>query len=119
MTYYEKNKARLQQRGREYSRERRKNAPEKIRDSKLRAMFGITAEEYDRMFRAQNSVCAICCEPETETRHGKVRRLCVDHDHKTKRVRALLCSACNLALGYLKDNPLIAHAAQLYLEAHV
>ncbi len=90
----------------------------KVRDSKLRSAFGISIEEYEQRARDQNGVCAICRCAETETRHGVVRRLCVDHDHATKKVRGLLCSHCNLALGYLHDDPLRAHSAENYLERH-
>lgn len=67
--------------------------------------YGITIEQYDRMYEAQNGVCASCGLPETKIQYGRVMMLAVDHDHETGRVRGLLCADCNRALGLLKDNP--------------
>lgn len=57
-----------------------------------RAQLGVSIEEYDRMLAAQGGGCAICHNP------PKNRRLHVDHDHKTGKVRGLLCFRCNRAL---------------------
>jgi hypothetical protein len=59
------------------------------RDNMLRKKYGIDIETYERMLRAQDGVCAICRRP------PKTVRLNVDHDHKTGRVRGLLCFRCN------------------------
>ena len=56
------------------------------------AQLGVTDAEYDRLLAAQGGGCAICGNP------PKTRRLHVDHDHKTGRVRGLLCHRCNRAL---------------------
>lgn len=61
--------------------------------------LGLEPEDYDRMFEEQDGKCAICRKPEVS---GK--RLAVDHDHETNRVRGLLCRNCNVALGLLKDD---------------
>jgi hypothetical protein len=70
--------------------------------------YGLSVAGYQNLHAQQNDVCAICREPG--------RELCVDHDHKTGRVRALLCSACNSAIGNLRESPLLARAAANYLE---
>lgn len=75
--------------------------------------YGITPAEYDVMFESQGGVCAICKNPPTEGRKG---RLSVDHDHVTGRVRSLLCMRCNVGLGSLKDDPNFCHRAGYYLE---
>lgn len=62
--------------------------------------YNITPEEYERLFEAQGGLCAICRQSETiKTGAGALRRLAVDHDHATDRVRGLLCYRCNSALG--------------------
>ncbi|KKN59760.1 hypothetical protein LCGC14_0538500 [marine sediment metagenome] len=55
--------------------------------------YGITLAEYDEMFETQDGVCAICELPSINC------RLSVDHDHKTGKVRGLLCHPCNMSLG--------------------
>lgn len=67
--------------------------------------YGLTAEDFDRIFNAQNRACDIC---KTATMIGK--GWCVDHDHNTGEVRAILCSNCNAALGFVSENPDIARA---------
>ena len=64
------------------------NAKERARARRL-ARFGITPLQYESMLLGQNGKCAICRRP------PKTRRLHVEHDHKTKRVRGLVCHFCN------------------------
>lgn len=64
----------------------------------LKRVFGITLDEYRGMLKKQNEVCAICLKKDT----GKM--LAVDHCHKTKVIRGLLCQKCNRAIGQLDDD---------------
>jgi hypothetical protein len=85
----------------------------------LRRNYDLSLEEYARMLHAQNYVCAICEQPETRLGgDGKPVSLHVDHDHKTDKVRALLCYKCNSALGSMGDDPTRLRAAIRYLEKH-
>jgi len=61
--------------------------------------FGINADQYEAMFVEQNGVCAICRKLEICNRD-----LCVDHCHTSNRVRGLLCTNCNMALGKFQDS---------------
>lgn len=72
--------------------------------------YGVTPEEYDRMLAEQGGKCAICRQ-ECKTRS----HLCIDHDHATGVVRGLLCNACNVALGILRDDVARLEAAIRYL----
>jgi hypothetical protein len=56
------------------------------------AQLGVTDAEYERLLAAQGGTCALC------PNLPKTRRLHVDHDHATMRVRGLLCHRCNRAL---------------------
>ena len=77
--------------------------------------FGITAEEYYKMLEEQNGVCAICRKPESAKHNEKIRKLAVDHDHKTGEIRGLLCSNCNTGLGGFKSSLALLHSAEDYL----
>lgn len=84
-----------------------KNNPDKRFDAILRRRYGITIGDYERMLAEQDEKCAICEKPETriDPRSGEVQRLSVDHCHKTKVVRGLLCRRCNHTLGQYEDDP--------------
>jgi len=66
----------------------------------------LDAASYAAVLAQQHGACAICRQTETATdpKSGKVRRLAVDHDHTTGKIRGLLCAACNRGLGDFKDN---------------
>jgi hypothetical protein len=74
------------------------------RKTHLSRHYGITVDEYDALMASQGGVCAICGRTETQVNQWGVKRLSVDHDHTTGRVRGLLCSACNRGLGQFQDN---------------
>src|SRR5262249_22581529 len=67
--------------------------------------YNLTPEEYASLLAAQNGLCAICSKPEIakEYRTGKVKRLTVDHCHKSGAVRGLLCVRCNVGLGLIES----------------
>lgn len=88
-----------------------------IKNSVIKSLYGITLEEYNGMAKAQGNVCAICHEPETrKNRFSGICRLHIDHDHKTKVIRGLLCSRCNAGLGYFRERPDLLESAITYLK---
>lgn len=95
-----------------YIKVHREKNPNYYRSVQLRCKFGITLEEYDEMLEEQGGVCAVCggtCKT------GKA--LAVDHDHETGKVRGLLCSNCNQAIGKLSSVDLLLSAASYLLLA--
>lgn len=80
----------------------------------LAVKFGMTLEEYEALFEKQDGLCAICGTSEPGGRFKS--HLSVDHDHRTGRVRGLLCGPCNTALGLVKDDPARLRAAANYLD---
>jgi len=88
----------------------RKYKPEQVRKWQLKHHYGITPEDFDRMLAKQGGLCAICRGP--FTRRGPH----IDHDHKTNKIRGLLCQGCNQGIGLLKDDSAILKAAIDYLE---
>jgi formate dehydrogenase maturation protein FdhE len=108
--WHERNK----ERQRLYMAEQRKKHPERFkvveRRFHLKKNFWMTLLEYQKMFDAQNGVCAICGSPP-----GK-KSLAVDHCHSTGLIRGLLCSMCNRSLGGFRDSQELLASAIRYLE---
>lgn len=101
--YYEKNKEKRKQ----YDRS------EKRITRRAERLYGITKEKYLSLLVSQSNSCAVC---KSKDWNGKSRH--VDHDHKSGKVRAILCWRCNQALGLIKDDPNIAMAMGRFLIAH-
>lgn len=97
-----------------YWSDRRKNNPRAILTAKLKAMFGITLEQYESYAINQKHCCAICGTAQSEQR----RKMAVDHCHATGKVRGLLCHNCNVGLGNFKDSPQILTKAISYIYEH-
>lgn len=99
----------------------RKNNPDMTKNWLLKHKFGISLEQYKEMLRRQNFVCKLCFKDETSVHHKskKVKQLAVDHCHKTGKVRGLLCTACNTALGKARDRLGWLDRAKLYLKGEI
>lgn len=93
---------------REEKRAERAAHPEKIRERMLKSNYGLSLDDYDAMVVAQEGKCAICGAD-----GGK--GLFVDHDHVSGKPRALLCSKCNSAIGFLNDDAQLVMKAFQYL----
>lgn len=85
------------------------------RDQIREAKFGLSAEAYAGLVEAQGGVCAICGHVETARFKGRLKLLAVDHDHKTGLNRGLLCQACNLVIGFAREDVGRLEAAIAYL----
>ena len=81
----------------------------KQRTAYLKSTYGMSYEDYQRLYAIQGGRCAVC-------RRTSETYLSVDHCHETERVRGLLCRDCNWALGVLREDPLIALAMVRYIE---
>lgn len=79
-----------------------KNNPEKRHGYRLVAKYGITTEIYNKMLEEQDYKCKIC--KTVNSGSSNKRKLSVDHNHSTGKVRGLLCDNCNKSLGLLKDS---------------
>ena len=78
---------------------------------RLKRLYGITPDDKARMIRAQRGRCWICRRLFTSSKTTHV-----DHCHRTGRVRGVLCSNCNTALGKFGDDPEMLARAILYLK---
>jgi hypothetical protein len=79
----------------------------------LKKNYGITLEEYFRLNAAQDGKCKICGK-----RNVCGRDLAVDHNHKTGKVRSLLCNRCNVGLENFDESIALLQTAIAYLEEH-
>ena len=75
--------------------------PEQQRKHSLKHKFGLSIEQYEAMFEAQDRKCALCGTTDNGRTTGKWKagHFNVDHCHKTGRVRGLLCHKCNVRIG--------------------
>ena len=73
--------------------------------------YKLSESEIEQMSQKQNHCCAICSAPQSSFKN----KLAIDHCHKTGKVRGLLCSNCNHALGKFKDKISILKKAIEYL----
>lgn len=83
-----------------------KSKCEKCRIKHLAIKFGLSVEDCLLLFK--NNMCMIC---KTDW------PLVIDHDHKTGKVRGVLCKQCNIALGGAKDNIDILSSLIEYLKS--
>lgn len=60
----------------------------RVRRYRVKFNYGIALESVPKN-------CQVC---------GSTKKICVDHDHKTNRVRGFLCDNCNKALGFVNDD---------------
>lgn len=77
-----------------------KKNKEKVRNSTLLYKYGLSITEYNYRFQEQNGCCAICGTHQSEL----TQSLAVDHCHEKGKVRGLLCSKCNIALGNVNED---------------
>lgn len=85
-----------------------KDKVSKVNRSQLLKAHGLTDADYEKMVLDRDGRCDICGATPT--------RLCVDHCHTTMAIRGLLCTNCNLGLGYFKDSLPALENAHTYLK---
>jgi hypothetical protein len=79
---------------------------ERLQSDNLFRNYGLSLTGWKILSEGQNNKCKIC---------GQKTKLVVDHDHKTKIIRGLVCNSCNILLGMSHDNPAILMQAAKYL----
>lgn len=71
----------------------------------------MTIEKYNKMVSKVEGKCEICGVHESKLK----KRLAVDHNHGTGKIRGLLCYRCNMAIGFFYDDIKIIKKAIKYL----
>lgn len=110
--YADEGRKRHGDRGREYARD--------AHPARRLAKYGLTPDSYESLLAKQGGRCATCRTDQPGGRHGQWH---IDHDHNCcgprrscgECVRGLLCHYCNVALGYIRDNPTTALNMAHYL----
>ena len=74
-----------------------------------RRVFKLSEEEYNTLINRSQGKCEVCAADMGAKR-------CIDHDHKTQKIRGVLCNKCNTALGLLDDNKATLKGLIQYLE---
>ena len=87
--------------------------PDKAKNKALRRNYGITLDQWKTMLAGQNNACDLC-----KSTFLSDDKIVVDHCHKTKKVRGLLHSKCNIGIGHFGDDPAKALMAYEYLTKH-
>lgn len=106
-----------------YRKQRRKHNSHCKACSSMKNMvrdYGISPQTYNVLLKDQGFLCGICGkhQDDVNSRGNIHRKLCVDHDHKTKMVRGLLCHNCNVLLGHANDDMALLMSAINYLRIY-
>lgn len=108
--YYKRKKGNGNIRRRAKNGERTMTSTMYTRRISCEQVYGISIDEYDNMVKQQGGVCALCGRADP---YG--RNLAVDHDHDTGKIRGLLCTHCNFALGLVRDDVSVLQKMVEYL----
>lgn len=80
----------------EYHQSWRKKNQKNYQISQIKYKFKVTKEEAAALLKAIEGRCSICGNTWS-------KKLCIDHDHRTGRIRGVLCHNCNVVLGFVDD----------------
>lgn len=84
-----------------------------ITNSTLKWRYGVTLDQKTKMFHDQQGLCMIC-----KKQMENLTKAYIDHNHKTGKVRDLLCQPCNTYLGYILEDNAIANSLSAYILKH-
>ena len=97
-----------------YSRNAEKRGGEarrkRQRHNMLKRLYNISLDDWNKLLDSQGGKCAICSTANPGEQNWRT-----DHDHKTGKVRGILCNACNSATGLFRDNPTVLNHAARYV----
>ena len=83
----------------------------KRKDYNLRRRYGISLEQFEEILAAQGGICPICERSDVV--------FCVDHNHKTLKIRGIICLNCNLrVIGGARDQDHKLVNAAAYVLSH-
>lgn len=93
---------------------------DRVKGKTIKKTYNITIDEYNKMALEQDFKCQICKKESTELdkRYNRIRKLVIDHDHRTGKIRGLLCGPCNRALGGFSEQMETILGAIAYLDKY-
>lgn len=97
---------------RQKQNEKNRYNTEERRNKKLQQRYGLTIEDYEKILKKQNGGCWIC----GKTSNQGPRKLNIDHNHTTGKVRGILCYKCNGAIGMFDESLEFLQRAIKYLK---
>jgi hypothetical protein len=92
-----------------------------VRRSEFKTRYGITLDDKERMFNLQGRKCAACGSVDVgfkPKKHKFLNPWHMDHNHKTKQVRGVLCYRCNFTIGNAQESVIRLRGCADYLEKH-
>ena len=89
----------------------RKRTPEQRRKQKLWMRYRLTPVEYGELLNKTGGKCPVC----GVKFDNKTYRPCIDHCHRTDKIRGILCARCNLGIGMFYENTEAMENAAAYL----
>lgn len=85
----------------------------------LQRHYNLSLQAYKTMFKKQQGKCAICGSEGFTLKESQKTKLIIDHDHKTGKVRGLLCPNCNRGLGLFQENTKLLEKAKEYINKDI
>ena len=104
--YRKTNKEKINTRQRQYY----KNNDKKVKEYNLKRLYNLSHDDWLRLWKSQDGKCAICGKSFRNPSNAYV-----DHNHKTEKIRGLLCLQCNSGIGFFNDDPGLMAGAIKYL----
>lgn len=98
---------------RAYQKDYYKKNINKVKSRDLKQSYGISLDDKQKMINSQGNKCYIC---KKSFKNLSTKEIHVDHDHKSGKVRKILCHRCNRILGFAEENKNIFKQMILYLE---
>lgn len=92
--------------------------PTKSRKIRLCSKYKLTHEEYEILMEQAGTNCPICETLFDWENRNKGNRPCIDHCHKSNKIRGIICGKCNAAMGSFNDDISILEKAIQWLNKH-
>jgi hypothetical protein len=112
LEYYNKNKKKIKAYRAKWHQENKFS--KRVREIKRK--YGLSYDEYEWFYKRQDKRCAICY---SKLKEGFDVDKCIDHNHKTGKIRGLLCTKCNFIIGLANEDTSVLLKAVNYLQLDI